>query len=99
MVIGHHSVVGKHASIHQGVTIGGKGIGGQFPVIGDRVYLSTGSKIIGAVRIGDDAVIGANAVVTKNVPDSAFVVGIPARVISFKGSKKFIHYREGFERP
>src|SRR3989344_55202 len=93
IVIGHHTVLGCHASVHQGVTIGGGGGGGSFPVIGDRVYFGAGAKIVGPVKIGDDVVIGANAVVTRDVPDNAVVGGIPARVLNYRSSRSFVHYR------
>ena len=51
------------------------------PRIGNRVDIGAGAKILGDISIGDDAVIGANAVVLKNVPPGAFAVGVPARVI------------------
>ena len=67
-----------------GVTIAGKG--GAFPVIKDNVYIGCGACILGGVTIGRNAVIGANAVVTKDIPDNAVVVGNPSKVISFNGA-------------
>ena len=93
IVVGHHTKLGRYASMHQGVTIGGGGHGGKFPVIGERVYFSAGAKIVGPVKIGNDVVIGANAVVTKDIPDNAVVVGIPAKVLNYRGSTEFIHFR------
>jgi serine O-acetyltransferase len=63
---------------HQ-VTIGAEK--GQSPVLGDNVFIGAGAKIIGAVRIGSDVKVGANAVVLDDVPTGATVVGIPARVV------------------
>lgn len=93
IVIGHHSKIGRHASMHQGVTIGGSGHGEEFPVIGDRVYFGAGAKILGPVKVGNDVVIGANAVVTRDIPDNAIVGGIPARVINYRGSSEFVQFR------
>jgi AcrR family transcriptional regulator len=69
--------------IRQGVTIGNKRIDQPHaaPVIGHRVNIGAGAKILGAIRIGDDAEIGANAVVLRDVPAGAIAVGVPARVI------------------
>ncbi|WP_364140980.1 serine O-acetyltransferase [Paenibacillus sp. LPE1-1-1.1] len=76
----------------QGVTIGassrGKNIG--VPTIGDFVYIGAGAMIIGNVKIGNHAAIGANSVVTKDVPDHGVVVGMPAKVISLEGSNGYI---------
>lgn len=93
IVVGHHTRMGPHASIHQGVTIGGGGSGRGFPVIGDNVYFGAGAKIIGPVKIGNNAVIGANAVVTHDVPDNAVVGGVPAQVLSYRSSNEFVHFR------
>ncbi|TCK19467.1 serine O-acetyltransferase [Thiogranum longum] len=93
IIIGHHIRIGEHASMHQGVTIGGSGKGGRFPSIGDRVYFGAGAKILGPVEIGDNVVIGANAVVNRDVADQAVVAGIPATTISDRGSDDFIHFR------
>lgn len=93
IVIGHDAIIGRNASVHQGVTIGASGGGGKFPILGDRVYLGAGAKILGPVRIGSDVVVGANAVVTRDVPDKAVVAGAPANVLNYKGSSGFIHFR------
>lgn len=57
------------------------------PVIGNNVLLFAGAKIIGNVNIGNNVVVGANAVVTHDVPDNAVVVGIPAKVINYNGKE------------
>jgi serine O-acetyltransferase len=96
IVIGSRSKIGMNASFHEGVTIGGAGrkeLHGS-PEIGDNVYFGAGAKVIGKIKIGDDAIIGANAVVTKSFPDKSVLGGIPAVLISNKGSRDFIHYRK-----
>src|SRR4030095_2942890 len=60
------------------------------PVIGRNVYIGPGAKIVGAVRVGDDVAIGANCVVTDDVPDHAVVAGIPGKVISFAWSAGYV---------
>ena len=84
--------IGENCDIHQGVTVGFAGARPGTPTIGDRVYIGAGAKIFGPITIGDDAVIGANAVVTRSVPDRGVAVGIPARVVSHKGSFDMIRY-------
>ncbi len=84
--------IGKNCNLSHGVTLGithrGKNKG--YPTIGDNVYIGPGAKIIGSVKIGDHVAIGANCVVTQNVPDNAVVVGIPAKVISYEGSGGYV---------
>lgn len=70
---------GERVHIEHQVTIGAER--GESPVLGDDVFVGAGAKVIGAVRIGNGARIGANAVVVDDVPDHATVVGIPARVV------------------
>ncbi|MGH8031445.1 MAG: serine acetyltransferase, partial [Luteimonas sp.] len=67
-----HAVIGRNCNISQGVTIGQANRG--HPVLGDNVYIGPGAKIVGAVRIGHNVAIGANCVVTRDVPDNAVVV-------------------------
>lgn len=91
IVIAQSAKIGKNVSIHHGVTIGrvfnGKKAG--VPIIGDNVVIFAGAKILGNVLIGNDAVIGANAVVTNDVPNNSVVAGVPAIVISKDSSKCF----------
>lgn len=75
------AVVGRNCIIGANVTIGGKSGWYEVPVIGDNVDISAGVKILGPVRIGNNVIIGANAVVVKDVPDNCVVAGIPARII------------------
>ena len=51
------------------------------PIFGDRVDIGTGAKILGPIRIGNDVIIGANAVVLTDVPPNSLAVGVPARVL------------------
>jgi serine O-acetyltransferase len=67
--------------LRQGVTIGDKGDGSGAPVLGSGVDLGAYAQLIGPVTVGDQAVIGAMAVVVKDVPAGATVVGNPARII------------------
>ncbi|HEY1842279.1 MAG TPA: serine O-acetyltransferase [Mycobacterium sp.] len=84
VVIGETAEVGDDVTIYHGVTLGGSGndTGKRHPTIGDRVTIGAGAKVLGAIKIGDDSRIGANAVVVKEVPSSAVVVGVPGQAIS-----------------
>jgi serine O-acetyltransferase len=84
VVIGETAEVGEDVMIYHGVTLGGSGrdTGKRHPTIGDRVTIGAGAKVLGAIKIGDDSRIGANAVVVKEVPSSAVVVGVPGQIIS-----------------
>ena len=83
VVIGETAVVGDDVTIYQGVTLGGTGkdIGKRHPTIGNHVTISTGAKVLGPFSVGDYAKIGAGAVVLKEVPPGATVVGVPGRVV------------------
>ena len=84
VVIGETAEVGDDVTIYHGVTLGGSGkdTGKRHPTIGDRVTIGAGAKVLGAIKVGDDSRIGANAVVVKEVPSSAVVVGVPGQAIS-----------------
>lgn len=76
IIIHSHTQVGQRVIIMQQVTLGGQRLGvNEAPVIEDDVYIGAGAKILGKVRIGRNAVVGANAVVTRDVPAGATVVG------------------------
>jgi len=92
--IGDGAVIGRNCDIFQGVTIGYSGRHGQsgYPVLGDRVFVAAGAKVIGPIHVGNDVAVGANAVVTKSVPDHAVVLGIPGQTYSRQGSFDLIRY-------
>jgi serine O-acetyltransferase len=77
--------MGRNCSIIAAVTIGMRNTW-DFPDIGNEVFIGAGARVLGEIKIGDGAVIGANAVVINNVPAGATAVGIPARVIGAKGT-------------
>ena len=84
VVIGETAEIGDDVTIYQGATLGGtnptSGQGGKrHPTIGDGVIISLGAAILGPIKVGDRARIGANAVVTKDVPEGATMIGIPAK--------------------
>ncbi len=78
--------IGKNCTILTGVVFGNKGEKDEHvPVIvGDNCYFGLGAKIFGSVRIGDNVTVGANTVITKDIPDNAIVAGFPAKIIRFK---------------
>lgn len=86
-------VIGANCNITHGAMLGqsNRGAKAGSPILGDRVFLAAGSKVIGRVIIGNDAVIGANAVVTKDVPAMGVVGGIPAKLISLEGSRGYVN--------
>ncbi|HLT85403.1 MAG TPA: serine O-acetyltransferase EpsC [Phototrophicaceae bacterium] len=82
VVIGETSVVGDDVVMFHGTTLGGRSMtkGKRHPTVGDRVVIGAGAKVLGPISIGDDAQIGANAVVVRSVPSGAVSVGVPGRV-------------------
>lgn len=82
IIVSGDAVIGDDVVLRQGVTIGLKRAGQRgAPRIGHRVDIGAGAKLLGPIHIGDDAIIGANAVVTRDVPPGALAVGIPARIV------------------
>ncbi|MEE6272788.1 serine O-acetyltransferase EpsC [Georgenia wangjunii] len=82
VVIGETAEVGEDVVLFHGTTLGGRSMthGKRHPTVGDRVTIGAGAKVLGPVHVGDDARIGANAVVVKDVPAGAVAVGVPGRV-------------------
>lgn len=93
IVVSGKAVIGDNVNISHGVTIGvaNRGNHAGVPTIGNYVYIGPGAKIIGNIHIGDHAAIGANAVVTKDVPDNACVGGVPAKILNMEGSKGYVN--------
>ena len=83
IVIGETTVIGDNVSIYQGVTLGGTKWEKRkrHPSISDNVVIGAGAKVLGPITVGKNSKIGANSVVTRNVPSNTVVVGIPARVV------------------
>ncbi|MDR3572100.1 MAG: DapH/DapD/GlmU-related protein [Candidatus Pacebacteria bacterium] len=87
IVVNKNALIGSNVTLFNGVVIGRKdtilptGRETEYPVIGNDVWIGPHAIIIGAVRIGDGAIIGAGSIVTKDVPSRCVVVGNPARVI------------------
>jgi serine O-acetyltransferase len=94
IVVGAEAI-GSNLSISQGVAIGSTYRGDRkgCPTIGDDVYIGPGAKVIGRIRIGNRVAIGANCVVTQDIPDDAVVVGVPGKVISYDGSQGYVANR------
>jgi serine O-acetyltransferase len=84
VVIGETAEIGADVTLYHGVTLGGTSLekGKRHPTIGDRVVIGAGAKVLGAITVGNDTRIGANAVVVKPVPANAVVVGVPGQNIA-----------------
>ena len=83
VIIHKNSVIKKNVLIGSGVVIGGKEGFANVPIIGDNVKIATGAKVLGDITIGNNVIVGANAVVLKSVPDNAVVAGVPATILRY----------------
>ncbi len=94
IVIGETTEIGDDCLIYHGVTLGGTGKdqGKRHPTIGNNVLISTGAKVLGPFKVGDNARIAANAVVLSEVPPDATAVGIPAQIVRIAG--RATHYAD-----
>ena len=89
IVIGETAEIGADCLLYHGVTLGGTGKdhGKRHPTLGNNVMVSTGAKVLGPFKVGDNARIAANAVVLSEVPDNATAVGAPAQIVRVNGEK------------
>ena len=86
LVIGGGVVIGKNCDVRQNVTLGGNfnktdAEGRLYPILGDNVSLCAGAVVVGPVKVGNNSIVGANSLVTRDVPDNVIVAGVPAVVI------------------
>jgi serine O-acetyltransferase len=84
VVIGETAEIGTDVTLYHGVTLGGVSLarGKRHPTLEDRVVIGAGAKVLGAITIGHDSRVGANAVVVHDVEPNKVVVGIPGRVVT-----------------
>ena len=101
VVIGETSEIGNNVTIYHAVTLGGSSPSidserqrheKRHPTIGDGVVIGSGAQIIGPIKIGNNARIAANAVVVKDVPENATMVGIPAKAVKLENKGNFKAY-------
>ena len=97
IVIGETTEIGENVTIYQGVTLGGimpsvesdlQRNQKRHPTVGNNVIIGSGAQILGAINIGDDARIGANSVVSRDVPAKVTVAGVPAREFARSAKKE-----------
>ena len=83
VIIGETCEIGDDVTLYQGVTLGGTGKeqGKRHPTIGTNVMISTGAKVLGSFKIGDNSRIGAGSVVLEEVPPGSTVIGVPGRIV------------------
>jgi serine O-acetyltransferase len=89
VVIGETTEIGDRVTVYQGVTLGGTGFqrGKRHPTVGDDVTLGAGAKLLGPIRVGDGAKVGANTVVVEDVRPGATVVGNPGQQVRINGRR------------
>lgn len=87
VVIGETTEIGDDVTLYQGVTLGGTGkdSGKRHPTIGNRVIVSSGAKVLGPFKVGDDVKIGSGSIVLNEIPPGCTVVGIPGKIVKRYG--------------
>ena len=91
IVVNSNARIGNYCRIQECVTIGSTGGSDMAPQIGDFVFIASGARLIGDIRIGNNVAIGANAVVVKTCNDNhVTLAGVPAKIISRHGSEGFV---------
>lgn len=89
VIIGETAEIGNNVTLFQGVTLGGTGKehGKRHPTLGNNVLVGAGAKILGSFTVGDNSLIGSNAVLLQPLPDNATAVGVPAEVVRVNGRR------------
>lgn len=91
IVIHFNTVIGDNCLVAQNVTIGRNFKDTKVPIIGNDVYIGTGSVVFGEITIGNNVIIGSNSVINKSIPDNCTVVGNPMRIIE---KNRKLNYRQ-----
>ena len=93
IIVNWETIIGANCNISPGAVIGQSNRGDKkgCPIIGNNVFIGPGAKIIGKITIGNNVAIGANCVVTSDVPDDGVVVGVPGKILSYDGSEGYIN--------
>ncbi|EIJ42527.1 serine O-acetyltransferase [Beggiatoa alba B18LD] len=96
VVIGETTIIGDDCTLYHGVTLGGTSWqkGKRHPTLGNNVVIGAGAKVLGPITVADGARIGSNAVVVKDVPEGATMIGIPAKVVNVELNWKERHRQE-----
>ena len=89
VIIGETAIIGNNVTLYQGVTLGGTGKehGKRHPTIGNNVMISSGAKVLGPFKVGDNARIASGAIVLEEVPPDCTAAGVPARIVRRNGAK------------
>ena len=100
VVIGETAVIGDDVTLYHGVTLGGTSWskGQRHPTLGNDVVVGAGAKVLGPITLSNGARVGSNAVVVKDVPENATVVGIPGHVVSVKAKDESTEKRKAFAK-
>jgi serine O-acetyltransferase len=100
VVIGETAVIGDDVTLYHGVTLGGTSWskGKRHPTLGNDVVVGAGAKVLGPITLSDGARVGSNAVVVKDVPENATVVGIPGHIVSVKTKDESTAKRKEFAK-
>jgi serine O-acetyltransferase len=92
IIIHPEAVIGRGCNIAQGVSIGVSGTRYKrgVPVIGNRVFIGPNAVVVGKITVGDDVLIGANSLVADDLPRNATALGVPAKIINYRGSREYL---------
>lgn len=96
VVIGETAEIGDDCTLYHGVTLGGTSWekGKRHPTLGNNVVIGAGAKVLGPIRVGDNSRVGSNAVLLKDIPDNATVVGVPGRIVTTVAHEALPHRQE-----
>lgn len=92
IILNSDTIIGSNCNISQGVTIAVSGTGERrgVPKIGNNVYIGANAVVAGKIIVGDDVLIGACSLVNRDLPDKAVAIGVPAQIVTYKGSEGYI---------